>query len=323
MMEVHARVTQLEYANAQVAALRGEMRALDNSLVMSSNELALTQQANTQLAEDTSTQAAHIGALDAALRSKDERLHSANEVLKATRQRVHTEFDQARLARLQLGSAQHQLTLQEQELTAARRDYQLAQVELEAQDARVQEAQREVEQTAEVAKAYENQLRPLRSSLRQKQETIDDFQHKQLGAALLSEKLHVAATQHRADAERVHAATRQVDAAELRANHASEHAEALQTILARREAGLKVIKKSLNAANEELHSSKEILAARHELQHELAKAREMVGSEQLATAATAARQRQLDVANELASMRMQQLGGGALKMPHAHMASRS
>ena len=68
---------------------------------------------------------------------------------------------------------------------------------------------------------------------------------------------------------------------------------------------------SLAAANEELtylNASKDILAARHELQHELAKAREMVGSEQLAAAATAARSVNLRAADTLASVYGTHLG---------------
>ena len=47
MLEVSARAERLDYTNAQLAAARAELRALDNQLVIVSNQLATTQQATT------------------------------------------------------------------------------------------------------------------------------------------------------------------------------------------------------------------------------------------------------------------------------------
>ena len=46
MLEVRARTERADYLNAQLAAARAEMRALDNQLVIHSNQLALTKQSN-------------------------------------------------------------------------------------------------------------------------------------------------------------------------------------------------------------------------------------------------------------------------------------
>ena len=58
MLEVNARAERLDYANAQMAAARAELRALDNQLVIVSNQLVTTQQDNAQISEAAATRAA-------------------------------------------------------------------------------------------------------------------------------------------------------------------------------------------------------------------------------------------------------------------------
>ena len=55
MLEVNARAERLDYANAQMAAARAELRALDNQLVIVSNQLVTTQQDNAQISEAAAT----------------------------------------------------------------------------------------------------------------------------------------------------------------------------------------------------------------------------------------------------------------------------
>ena len=73
MLEVNARAERLDYANAQMAAARAELRALDNQLVIVSNQLVTTQQDNAQISEAAATRAAQLAAAQRALRAKEER----------------------------------------------------------------------------------------------------------------------------------------------------------------------------------------------------------------------------------------------------------
>ena len=73
MLEVNARAERLDYANAQMAAARAELRALDNQLVIVSNQLVTTQQDNAQISEAAATHAAQLAAAQRALRAKEER----------------------------------------------------------------------------------------------------------------------------------------------------------------------------------------------------------------------------------------------------------
>ena len=73
MLEANARAERLDYANAQMAAARAELRALDNQLVIVSNQLVTTQQDNAQISEAAATRAAQLAAAQSALRAKEER----------------------------------------------------------------------------------------------------------------------------------------------------------------------------------------------------------------------------------------------------------
>ena len=90
-----------------------------------------------------------------------------------------------------------------------------------------------------------------------------------------------------ADSEAVAAALLRASAAEKRASNAAERNEHLKAELTRREARSAALRKSLAAAEQELgllRSSKELLAARFELQHEITRQRELISSEEAAVA---------------------------------------
>ena len=82
MLEVRARTERADYLNAQLAA-RAEMRALDNQLVIHSNQLALTKQSNSQLADGATAKASELGAAQTALHAKEERLDATQLALGA------------------------------------------------------------------------------------------------------------------------------------------------------------------------------------------------------------------------------------------------
>ena len=164
--------------------------------------------------------------------------------------------------------------------------------------------------------AHEAQLLPLRSSLKHCEEEIGDLRKRQLGASLVAEQLHTAAAQRALDSEQIESANTRAAASELRAAHAAEHMDTLKSHLMRREVGFKAIKKSLSAAHEELalmRSSKEVLAARHDLLHELARHRDLVSSEQVARsrAVATSRTKQHDAVDSLTAV-----AGSSLSQAH-------
>mmetsp|Transcript_10459 Transcript_10459/g.30901 ORF Transcript_10459/g.30901 Transcript_10459/m.30901 type:complete len:401 (+) Transcript_10459:576-1778(+) len=131
----------------------------------------------------------------------------------------------------------------------------------------------------------------LQEALREREAEVEEAEARQAGRVLLSEALQTAEVRRTADAEMVHAATLRAQAAEQRAVNATERNEHLKAELTRREARSAALRKSLAAAEGELallRSSKELLAARFELQHEISRQRGLTATEDSAVAAAIA-----------------------------------
>ena len=299
MLEVRARTERADYLNAQLAAARAEMRALDNQLVIHSNQLALTKQSNSQLADGATAKASELGAAQTALHAKEERLDATQLALAGARAESAKLSEEAARLRAQLAEALAGKRLTEQQLAHMQTTVAFAKQD-QATAKRNEEAAAALAEDERLMRArHEGSIAPLRAALKEKEEALKEAEDEQLGAQLLAERLAVADAQHVADEEASELAGRKVAAAEARAANAEGRLAGLSTELGRRDARVAAIKHSLNAANEELallRASKQLLAARHELGHELAKQRDATASEgealQAAIAASFSRHRE-------------------------------
>jgi len=299
MLEVRARTERADYLNAQLAAARAEMRALDNQLVIHSNQLALTKQSNSQLADGATAKASELGAAQTALHAKEERLDATQLALAGARAESAKLSEEAARLRASLAEALEGKRLKEQQLAHMQTTVAFAKQE-QATAKRNEEAAAALAEDERLMRArHEGSIAPLRAALKEKVEALKEAEDEQLGAQLLAERLAVADAQHVADEEASELAGRKVAAAEARAANAEGRLAGLSTELGRRDARVAAIKHSLSAANEELallRASKQLLAARHELGAELAKQRDATASEgealQAAIAASFSRHRE-------------------------------
>ena len=151
--------------------------------------------------------------------------------------------------------------------------------------------------------AYEGRNKPLREALAQREADLEEAEERQLARVLLVERLHSTEAQRVAAAEKAVASERRAAAAELRSRHSDERLEIVREELARREAKIAALQQSLGASEELalLKASKELLAARVQLQDELQKQRRVAHSEELAlqTALTMVKDRHLEATDAL------------------------
>ena len=122
-----ARLRLLARVVAQMAAARAELRALDNQLVIVSNQLSTTQQENTQISEAAATRAAQLAAVQSALRAKEERLDAAQGALAEARTEAQRQGEAAGRLQLQLDAAREEVRLREQQLTLVQHKHEFAQ----------------------------------------------------------------------------------------------------------------------------------------------------------------------------------------------------
>lgn len=298
MMEVNSRASRLEYSHAQVTTARAEMRSLDNQLVIFSNQLASTQQANAQLAESEGSKSAQLSSLQEAAAAKEERLTSMENTLTNSRaERSELVAEVARL-REKLDSAADETELLDQQLLHSQNKFELAQADLSTRAASERRARRDARDEQLLRQAHESRLLPLHETLREREDSLQEAGARQSGSVLLAERLKTAEAQRVADAEAVQAAALRAIAAEKKSANALERNEQLKAELTRRESRSAALRKSLAAAEEELallRSSKDLLAARFELHHEIKRQRELVATEDAAVqrAVEEARGRQL------------------------------
>merc|ERR1719478_891951 len=85
MMEVNARAERLEHSQAQVSAARGEIRALENQLTITTGQLVVAQQQNAALAEAEGAKASQLASALAALDGRAARLAAAEEAASEAR----------------------------------------------------------------------------------------------------------------------------------------------------------------------------------------------------------------------------------------------
>jgi hypothetical protein len=111
-----------------MAAARAELRALDNQLVIVSNQLVTTQQDNAQISEAAATRAAQLAAAQSALRAKEERLDAAQGALAEARAEAGRQGEAAGRLQLQLDAAREEVRLREQQLTLVQHKHEFAQV---------------------------------------------------------------------------------------------------------------------------------------------------------------------------------------------------
>ena len=152
--------------------------------------------------------------------------------------------------------------------------------------------------------AHEGRVQPLRAALAQAEAELEDAGMRESARVLLLERLQTAEAQRAAQAEKAEAADRRASAAELREMHAAERLELVRTELGRREARMTAMRTTLGACEEELsllRASKELLAARHELQAELSRQRSAVQQEESAVqgAVASVKARQLEATDAL------------------------
>ena len=304
MMEVNARAERLEHAHSQVGASRGELRALENQLVIASNRLASAQQENTAMAQTDASRAAQLNSAVSSLRDRTARLEAAEKALAEERaEGTERRAEMARLAE-RVGVAAEERDLLETQLQAARGRCDLLQAEIGLRSAAERAAKTSARDEQLLRVAHEGRNAPLRAALAQQEADLEEAAEKHAGRVLLVERLHTAEAQRAAAVEQAGAAERRAAAAELGARNATERLEMIRGELTRREARISAMRASLSASEEELallRASKELLAARHELQAELNRQRALVVDEGMAVqrAVAEVKTRQLDARDNL------------------------
>jgi chromosome segregation ATPase len=99
---------------------RGEIRSLENQLAIASNQLTLTQQQNTSLAQTDAQRSAQLSSANMALESKERRISAAEAAVGEAR--AESTARQEELVRLgeKLGAAHEERDLLTQQLMAAK-----------------------------------------------------------------------------------------------------------------------------------------------------------------------------------------------------------
>ena len=304
MMEVNARAGRLEHAGAQLSAARGEMLALENQLVISANQLAITQQENASLSGGEAATSTQLRALKLQLQAYESRLIAAEAVAKEAR--VHEASRRAEMTRLaeRLGVVQEEKGLIESQLLSSQHKAELLQAELAVRAAAERDARAAASSERLLRTVHEGRHAPLREALKQQQLELEELAEREAGRVLLAEKVQTAEAQRLVAVERASVLERQAAAAELRAKNAEERLDLVRSEMARRDGRLSAMRASLTAAEEELallKASKELLAARHELQVELSRQRQLVSGEENAVqrAVLSVKSKQLDARDEL------------------------
>ena len=304
MMEVNARAERLEHSQAQVAAARGEIRALENQLAIASNQLTLTQQQNATLAQSDGSKGAQLASAEAALQGKEQRLEAAERSVGEARAEATARQEELVKLGERFGAVQEERDLLEQQATAAMHATDLLRAELKLAKGDASAARADARDEMLLRAAYEGRNKPLREALAQREADLEEAEERQLARVLLVERLHSTEAQRVAAAEKAVASERRAAAAELRSRHSDERLEIVREELARREAKIAALQQSLGASEEELallKASKELLAARVQLQDELQKQRRVAHSEELAlqTALTMVKDRHLEATDAL------------------------
>ena len=285
MMEVNARAERLEHSQAQVAASRGEILSLENQLAIASNQLSMTQQENAALAQADSAKGAQLASALGALKGREARLAAAERA--ALEAREESAARRAELTELgeKLGVANEERALFEQQLTAARQRGELLQVEVEMARSAARSAEAEARDEQMIRVAHESRAVPLREALHQRELDVEEAEERNAGRVLLVEKLHTAEAMRVSESEKAAGAARKAAASELKAQHAEERLEMVRSELSRREGKLAELQAALAASEEELaimRASKDLLAARVQLQEELARQRQTAANEEIA-----------------------------------------
>ena len=181
MLEVRARTERADYLNAQLAAARAEMRALDNQLVIHSNQLALTKQSNSQLADGATAKASELGAAQTALHAKEERLDATQLALAGARAESAKLSEEAARLRAQLAEALEGKRLKEQQLAHMQTTVAFAKQE-QATAKRNEEAAAALAEDERLMRArHEGSIAPLRAALKEKEEALKEAEDEQLG----------------------------------------------------------------------------------------------------------------------------------------------
>ena len=194
---------------------------------------------------------------------------------------------QEELVRLgeRVGVAEEESRLYEEQCAACKAQVALLQTELRMAYAAATAAKNDARDEQMLRHAHEGRVQPLRDALKASQFEIEEHEEKHAARVALLEKLHTAEARRIAEGEKASASERRAAAAELRASHSDERLEMTREELHRREARLAALSQSLGAAEEELsllRASKELLAARVQLQEELGRQRQVASTEEVA-----------------------------------------
>lgn len=212
----------------------------------------------------------------------EERLVAVEAALAQSRTDQSALLAEVSRLREQLLSAADEADIRDHQLAISQHKFELAQADVSTRSVSEQEARCDAHNEKLLRMAHESRLLPLHESLREREAELEEADARQSGRVLLAERLQTAEAQRVADAEALQAALLCAGAAEKKAANATERNGQLKAELTRRESRSAALRKRLAVAEEELallRSSKELLAARIELQHELKRQRERVATE--------------------------------------------
>jgi hypothetical protein len=205
----------------------------------------------------------------------EERLVAVEAALAQSRTDQSALLAEVSRLREQLLSAADEADIRDHQLAISQHKFELAQADVSTRSVSEQEARCDAHNEKLLRMAHESRLLPLHESLREREAELEEADARQSGRVLLAERLQTAEAQRVADAEALQAALLCAGAAEKKAANATERNGQLKAESA-------ALRKRLAVAEEELallRSSKELLAARIELQHELKRQRERVATE--------------------------------------------